>query len=489
MLSVSGCRGIVGQSLTPEVVARFAGAFAQWIICSGGGGTSGGGGAITSATAQPIVVVGRDGRLGGDVVAQIAIGALRAAGCRVIDLGVAMTATVGLMVVERSSGGSGGGGSGGSASGGGGLVITASHNPAEWNGLKPITSRGKAPSAAESAALLALYYEDSIALAPVNRLGPVETESGAGRAHALRVIEVLGEMASLEVLRARRFNIVVDSVNSSGAEGADALLSGLGCSVHNVAADGSGVFPHPPEPIAEHLGSLCDAVRARAADIGFAQDPDGDRLAIVDEQGRFIGEEYTLALAAEAFFTLRQGGAGVCLAANLSTSRMIDDVAQRHGARIVRTPVGEANVVDAMLREHSALGGEGNGGVILPDVVLIRDSLSAMALILALMARESAPISAVVDRLPRYSIIKRKAPVREGLAQRAVEAIAARWQRERTDRQDGVRIDFESNPLRRAWLHVRASNTEPIIRLIAEAPTPETAHALLNEAETTIRAL
>ncbi|MBX3358496.1 MAG: hypothetical protein KF745_08710 [Phycisphaeraceae bacterium] len=471
MVSVSGCRGIVGESLTPEVAARYAGAFGGW-LCERAGGAA-------------TVVLGRDGRAGGRIVRDAAAAGLAAAGCEVIDLGVAMTPTVGVMTDQHAADG--------------GMVITASHNPQQWNGLKCIvrerglrsaTASASAPAADVAAQIKDRFREGRIGLAPWDRLRPVETDTTAVTVHTGKVLRAIGDVAAI----ARRgFRVVLDSVNCSGAIGGAALLDALGCDVVHLGDRDTGLFPHPPEPIKEHLGSLCAAVKQHGAAVGFAQDPDADRLAIVDERGEFIGEEYTLALAAMEILhrraarspgaTMHGVGEPAMLVANLSTSRMIDDVVSRlagAGSKVFRAAVGEANVVEVMKREGATFGGEGNGGVIWQDVTYIRDSLSAMALVLSLMQRDGRKISQIVRDIPAYAIEKRKVDLKPGMsAAPALEAIAKAYARERLDRQDGVRVDFDA---KRAWLHVRASNTEPIMRLIAEAPTPEEARAVLDKA-------
>lgn len=455
MASVSGVRGIVGASLTPEVIARFCGALAGW---------------LRESSESDAVVVGRDGRSGGEVVASLAIASLRAAGLRVIDVGVATTPTVGLMVKRHGAAG--------------GLALTASHNPAEWNGLKPITALGGAPSPGGAAELLERFHAGATRWAGADDLGSLDGDDTGAHAHVAAVLDAVSRVCPIETIASRGFRVALDSVNASGSLGGAMLLEALGCRVERIACDGSGVFPHTPEPTAENLVSLCDAARGGGVDVAFAQDPDADRLAVVDEKGRYIGEEYTLVLAAKSL--LGAGGAGATIAANLSTSRMIDDVAQEIGATVVRTAVGEANVVAAMRERGCVLGGEGNGGVIWPEIVDIRDSLGAMALVLALMAKSQEPLSAMVDAAPRYSIVKRKAGIREGVVERAVVALKERYSGARIDEQDGLRLDFDDPA---SWVHVRASNTEPILRVIAEAPTAEEADALASEVEGVIAAL
>jgi phosphomannomutase len=321
-------------------------------------------------------------------------------------------------------------------------------------------------------------------------------EIGATRLHMDKVLDAIGAECA-ERIRERGFVVAVDSVNASGVVGARLLLQRLGCTIRHIGGEETGIFPHTPEPTRENLGGLAEEIQRRGAAVGFAQDPDGDRLAIVDERGVYIGEEYTLVLAAMALFELdlasdeagAEGGAGASptLCANLSTSRMIDDVAATYGARVVRSAVGEANVVAAMRERGAILGGEGNGGVIWPRVTLIRDSLSAMALVLGLMARTGSSVSELVARVPRYAIVKRKVELsRREDADPAIAAVEARWSGEpdaRIDRQDGARVDFDADSeFGAAWIHVRPSNTEPIMRLIAEAGSEETACRLLDQA-------
>lgn len=480
MLGVSGCRGLVGSSLTPEVASRYAGCFGGWLH------------AHSSREAQtgkpaPIVVLARDGRAGGEMIRLAALSGLLASGCRVIDLGVAMTPTVGVMVDELGADG--------------GMVLTASHNPQEWNGLKAILRSspnqfgvgGSAPDAKQAAEIVELFKNGSPRVVPWNQISAVEHDHDAAERHVAKVLSALNKIIFIEDIRACHFRVAIDSVNSSGRVGASLLLDELGCEVAHMGDQPTGLFEHPPEPTRENLGQLATLVREHGAHVGFAQDPDGDRLAIIDHTGHYIGEEYTLVLAAMAVLGLDGATAGAIstgnhhaasVCTNLSTSRMIDDVAWSRGATVFRTAVGEANVVSAMRQHNSPIGGEGNGGVIWPAVTYVRDSLSSMALTLALMAgsahRRQMTIADIVHQSPTYAIEKRKVDLAsKEAAKPAVEALSKAYGGEKLDRQDGVRIDFES---RKAWLHVRASNTEPIMRLIAEAPTADAAKALLEEA-------
>ncbi|MCL4221536.1 MAG: hypothetical protein KJZ65_09200 [Phycisphaerales bacterium] len=471
MIGVSGLRGIVGHSLTPDLALRYAASVATWITERIG--------------RQPFVLVGRDGRAGGEALRNAAVAGLQAAGARVCDLGVAMTPTVGVATDMLSADAA--------------LILTASHNPQEWNGLKALirprswTNAGDelvdacAPSAALAQQIVDRFHEGRIAWTRPEEIPDASVDHEAAEAHCHRVLEACQTLLGVDsywdaIARSRSVGrVVLDSVNSSSAA-ADALFfEDTVCHAVQLHGEATGLFPHPPEPTRENLsapGGLCDAVRGLRADVGFAQDPDADRLAIVDEKGRYIGEEYTLVLAAEAVLSaLGTRAEGQILCANLSTSRMIDDVAARHGARVLRTPVGEANVVEAMKQHNAILGGEGNGGVIWPAVTYVRDSLSAMALVLALRARTGRTISQLVDAMPAYAIEKRKTPLaRKEDALPTIRRIARHFENQRVDLQDGVRVDFSDR-----WVHVRPSNTEPILRLIAEAPDQPSAEALLDE--------
>ena len=459
MASVSGVRGIVGDSLTPEVIARFSGALAGWLHEHGNGSRA--------------VVLGRDGRAGGEVAAQVAAGALRTAGLRVIDLGVAMTATVGFMVKRHAAAG--------------GLAITASHNPEEWNGLKPITARGSAPAPHEADEILRRFRAGECAWAPRTQLGALDADDSAAHAHVAAVLEAIDRVCPVAKIAAKKYAVALDAVNASGSLAGPMLLEALGCRVERFACDGTGLFPHTPEPTEPNLRDFASFVRTAGVDVGFAQDPDADRLALIDEHGVYIGEEYTLVLAALALIRPHRSRDDTRrVAVNLSTSRMIDDFGQANGAAVVRTAVGEANVVAGMRAHQCMLGGEGNGGVIWPEIVEIRDSLAGIALTLAHLTDDGRSLSQVVAGLPSYSIIKRKAPIREGLVAAAVNGLKGHFPNARKDEQDGLRLDFADPP---SWVHVRASNTEPILRVIAEAPTAEHAQRLADEVSALVTAL
>lgn len=449
MIGVSGLRGVVGASLTPSVAARFAAAFASTL------------------PPRSRVVLARDGRVGGEAFHAAALSGLLASGVDVMDAGVASTPTTAILGEHLKARG--------------GVVITASHNPQEWNGLKLMAAspRLAAPPEAAAREVIARFHADCAPLAPwknVGRVVPLRVDPVA--VHADLIVERLHELDLLKPIRKARFRVVVDSVNASGAAGARALMNALRVDLVPLYAETTGRFPHPPEPLAENLGVLRRRVRSSGADLGLAQDPDADRLALVDHKGRYIGEEYTLALSAWSLLEARPHARERTLVTNLSTSRMVDDLAARHASRVLRAPVGEANVV-AVLGPRGFLGGEGNGGVIWPAVTMIRDSLAAAALVLGLLARRDESLADLVASIPSYAIVKRKVPLsRKEDAAEALSALARAHQGSASvDTRDGVRVDWPE-----AWLHVRPSNTEPILRLIAEAPGRAQAEAILDEA-------
>jgi phosphomannomutase len=438
MLGISGCRGIVDSTMTINVAARLA---ACW------------GERLRDTHAEPLVVLGRDSRPSGAAYAAAAAAGLHHVGCKVVDLGIVATPTVGVAI--------------GALGADGGVLITASHNPGQWNGVKLLDRLGTAPGADLAGAIVRRYEDGGPDGVDATAVVHVGTESRANDTH---VSKVLGCVHPSRV-QAMNPRVLLDSVRGAGGPAGRMLLEAMGCEVTHLAAETDGLFPRSPEPTAENLSHLGPSVVEHNAVAGFVQDPDADRMAMLDETGRYIGEEYTLALGAWAVL---RGTTGGVTAANLSTSRMIDDIAKRFNATVHRTAVGEANVAQAM-REHGAVvGGEGNGGVILPAVTWVRDSLSAMALVLDLLAAEGCSLSELVNTLPGYAMIKRKAPLANRAAlEPALGKLRKAFANERIDASDGVRIDLEEG-----WVHVRPSNTEPIARVIAEAANEAQAQSL-----------
>ena len=434
MIGVSGMRGTIGGTLTPAVVTRMAAAFAVWLKQ----------GQSPANDSHFRVVMGRDSRPSGPWVRDAAAAALTGSGIEVIDLDVVTTPGVAMMVKHTKADA--------------GIVVTASHNPIQWNGLKFLNQGGISLPAAEAERLKSLYTSEASGFVKVDKLVPLVRNS---ETHALHVKRVLDHVDVLGI-STKRFKVVLDSVNGAGCIATATLLNRLGCQLVHLNATPDGKFPHEPEPIEQNLTQLAGEVQRQKAAVGFAQDPDADRLAIVDENGRYIGEEYSLALCAKWIFSKKSGVA----VTNLSTSRMLDDLAKAGNGRVIRTPVGEANVMQTILRENAVIGGEGNGGVIDPRIVGGRDSLVGMAYVLALMAATGRTISQLVAEIPRYEIVKTKFECRREDADRAVAAVKQAFANEgKVDTQDGIRIDWPD-----AWVHARPSNTEPIMRIIAEAP-------------------
>jgi phosphomannomutase len=441
IITVSGLRGVVGEDLTTEVAADYGRAFASYLRSK------------FADDPKTSVCLGRDSRPSGRSLADAVISGLTTTGINVIDLSIVTTPTVGIMVKHLACAG--------------GVIITASHNPAPYNGVKLLLDNGMAPPP-DVAEQIKICFEIRDFFSD-DRLKPgsVTTSGGADAVHIARVLQIVDQKAIAD----RHFTVVLDSVNGAGGRPGAKLLTKLGCKVIPMNSEPTGLFAHLPEPTAENLVSLCDAVKNSHADIGFAQDPDADRLAIVDETGAYIGEEYTLALAAKLVFSRKPGSA----ATNLSTSRMIDDIAQEAGGRVIRTPVGEANVASAMLQNNCIIGGEGNGGVIDLRVGPVRDSLVAMALVLQLLAQTGKSVSRLVDEIPRYVIKKLKFPSDPKQTKRILDAAKKLFPDAKLDDSDGCRFDFPDG-----WLHVRPSNTEPIVRVIVEAKDDKTARKYID---------
>jgi phosphomannomutase len=447
MISVSGIRGHVGTDLTPELVARYAAALGAWAR-SNSAGTPGG---------RPAVVLGRDARTSGPMFARSAAAGLMSVGVDVIDLGIVPTPTVQLAVEHHHA----------SA----GLILTASHNPIEWNALKFVGPDGIFLDQDAGSAVQALA-ERGPPRTGWNGIGVVREDTEAIDRHLEAILAL--PIIDVAATRARGFAVALDCVRGAGASAILPLLERLGCRVQGINLEMDGRFPRPPEPVPENLGELGELVRKTRADIGLAVDPDVDRLALVDESGKPIGEDYTLAFAVRAVLDGRlTGGAVPTVVANLSTSLVVEDAARAAGARFVRAPVGEANVARSIREERAVIGGEGNGGVMLPALHIGRDAPLGVALILHLLAKSGVTLSRLVAESPRYTIVKAKAPrgpdlhlLYSRLRQRFPDATA--------DERDGLRLSWRDR-----WLHVRPSGTEPIVRLIAEAPTEAEAEALV----------
>lgn len=441
MISVSGIRGEIGQTLTPDVAARFGAAFGTML----GAGTT--------------VVLAQDSRPSGPMVRAAVRAGLLAAGVNTIDLGVVTTPGAAFMTRRLQADG--------------GVVITASHNPIQWNGIKFLRSIGLGLSVEQAAELKGIWEASQFHYVQPQATGVERTNAETHESHVQAVLDTV----DIEAIVSRRFKVVLDSINGAGCIAGRMLLERLGCEVVHVNGEPTGNFAHTPEPTAENLVDLCDQVRTHGAAVGFAQDPDADRLAMVDESGTYIGEEYSLALCAK-FVLGRTPGP---VAANLSTSRMIDDIAAAVGCKVYRTPVGEANVAARMLEKACIFGGEGNGGVIDPRVVPVRDSLVGMALMLNALTASGKTLSQLVAEVPRYEMIKTKFPCPADAAPKVAQAARERFSSvdgATFNDSDGLRIDLPGG-----WVHVRASNTEPIMRIIAESTSRDEAQDLIEQVQ------
>ncbi len=446
--SISGLRATLGDALSPRVVVDYAAAFATMLPAGA-------------------IVVGRDGRPSGQWIESLVIAALQSCGREIRQLGIVPTPTVQLLTEHSDAAG--------------GIVITASHNPAPWNGLKFLAGDGTFLDADQNAKLWDILDNNSMHYSSEQQAGLVVCVDDAILQHINRILALpLFDEATLGRIRSKPLKVVVDAVNCSGSSAVPALMRTLGAEVVELYCDGSGVFPHTPEPLTENLTELCAAVRAHKADLGIAVDPDADRLVIIDERGEAIGEEKTVVLAIEAVMRNRsafQSSGDAVAVVNLSTSRMAVDAAEAHGGRCELSAVGEINVVRAMQAAKAIVGGEGSGGVIVPACHFGRDSLVGIALVVWLRAHTSADEWSSLLHSQAYSMLKFKQEVRERPTEWHTDLTAQELEQVRVNYSDGIRVDWP-----RQWVQLRASNTEPIVRCIAEAPSKAEAQALIDRA-------
>ncbi len=443
--SVSGIRGTIGGSggLSADVVLRYTGAMAQW-ICQN--------------HLPKKVVVGRDARPSGRWILHLVKGMLQSMGIDVVDLGCTTTPTLQLMVTDHQAGG--------------GIMISASHNPAGWNALKLLNRRGEFLTLSESQVVKELATHHAFVHAPEDNIGSCATDTDAIQKHIEKILQL--SLVDKTTIQKRAYRVVVDCINSSGALCVPPLLSALGAQeVITLNHEPNGLFAHMPEPLPEHLTTLADQVVQRKADVGFAVDPDVDRLAIVCEDGSLFGEEYTLVAVADYVLRRRPGNT----VSNLSSSRALKDVAEKYGCNYFSSPVGEVHVVARMKEVGAVIGGEGNGGVIFPELHYGRDALVGIALFLSALATSGTTCSALRAALPSYVLIKKKLhlPILQD-GDRILEALRRKYATYPMNTEDGLRIDFEQS-----WVHLRRSNTEPIVRIYAESPEASTAEELVNQ--------
>src|SRR6266566_8011108 len=433
-ISISGVRGVIGESLTPALLTRFAQAFGTYV----GSGT---------------IVIGRDPRTSGEMVKQAVIAGLLSSGCRVIDIGMCPVPTIQLLVRHQRAHG--------------GIAITASHNPAEWNALKFIGADGLFLNSGKAREMLDIYHQGEYSKVTGAEMREVEEISGATDLHIQKILDVLGPLPKSET----PVRVVLDACNGAGSLVGPKLLERLGVEAIPINVTPNGLFPRPAEPVAENLGELCTAVKEHGANIGFAQDMDADRLAIVSEQGIPIGEDYTLLLAS-LYVLGKQLGPVV---ANLSSTSALQEVANRFSCPLFLTRIGEVNVTEEMQKQNAVIGGEGNGGVIYPRINFARDSLVGMALVLHLLAETGQTITELVNSLPQFAMIKEKLVCPSDKISAVLRMLRREYATFPMDLRDGVKVSLPNG-----WFLVRGSNTEPIIRVIAEAEREADARTIIN---------
>ncbi len=454
--SISGIRGTIGgkvnDNLTPVDVVKFAAAFGTWLQRN-------------HNKENLTLLIGRDARISGEMVNSLVTGTLQGLGINVIDLGLSTTPTVEVMVPELNADG--------------GIILTASHNPKQWNALKLLNEKGEFINGENGAEVLRIADNEDFNFAEVDDLGKYETRSDGFDIHISKILAL--PMVDAEAVKAKKFKVVLDAVNSTGGISIPPLLEQLGCEVVKLYCEPNGHFPHNPEPLKEHLSDICELVRKEKADLGIVVDPDVDRLAIIDENGEMFGEEYTLVAVADYLLKHKKGAA----VSNLSSSRALRDVAEKHNAEYFASAVGEVNVVTLMKEKNAVIGGEGNGGIIYPELHYGRDSLVGTALFLTHLAHENKTVSELRTTYPAYFMGKKKIELTPEInVDELLTKMENLYQNEEISTVDGVKIDFSES-----WVHFRKSNTEPIIRIYTEAKSQEEADQLGNDMIAKIKSL
>ncbi|MDA0882635.1 MAG: phosphoglucosamine mutase [Bacteroidetes bacterium] len=444
--SISGIRGTIGgkpgDGLSPIDVVKFAAAFGTFIQ-------------KRSGKKRPIIVLGRDARISGEMVNSLVVATLNGLGVDVLDLGLSTTPTVEVAVpMEKADAG---------------IILTASHNPKEWNALKLLNEKGEFIDAEEGAEVLRLAESNELVFAEVDDLGAHRHSDEYLNKHIQAVLDL--PLVNVEAIKKANFKVAVDAVNSSGGIFIPALLEALGVvQVEKLYCDPTGHFPHNPEPLPAHLTALSDLVREKKCDLGFVVDPDVDRLAMVCEDGSMFGEEYTLVAVADYILKHTPGNT----VSNMSSTRALRDVTEKHGQKYTAAAVGEVNVVNEMKAVNAVIGGEGNGGIIYPELHYGRDALVGVAMFLSHLAEVKMSCSELRDAYPKYTISKNKIALEPSMdVDGILKSMAHLHREEQVDTKDGVKIDFEEE-----WVHLRKSNTEPIIRIYAESRSEEKAEAL-----------
>ncbi|HKK77793.1 MAG TPA: phosphoglucosamine mutase [Saprospiraceae bacterium] len=444
--SISGIRGTIGggagDNLTPQDIVECTAAFGAWLLEKGN---------------TPKVVVGRDARISGPLVKQLVINTLLAQGIHVVDLDLSTTPTVEMAVAWEQAGA--------------GIIITASHNPKHWNALKFLNEKGEFIAKAEGEALLAKIEEGSIHYAEVDRLGTLTQKTDYLQQHIQAVLDY--PLVNVAAIQSKKLKVVVDGINSSGAVAVPALLERLGCQTILINGEPNGEFAHNPEPLAQHLTQLSATIRTEQADLGISVDPDVDRLAFVCEDGVMFGEEYTLVAVADYVLQHRKGNT----VSNLSSTRALRDITEKHGGQYQASAVGEVNVVTKMKEVEAVIGGEGNGGIIVPDFHYGRDALIGIGLFLTHLCQSGQSMTELRASYPDYEMIKDKIQLDPGLDLNALlQKLEEIYRSEDYNTIDGLKINFE-----KGWVHLRKSNTEPIIRVYAEGPDRATAQQFVDD--------
>ncbi len=446
--SISGFRGTIGgrpnDNLTPIDIVKFASAYGTWLKSKSPGPKK--------------VVVGRDGRMSGEMVEALVEQSLLALGIDVIHLGLSTTPTVEMSVVfEKADGG---------------IILTASHNPKEWNALKLLNEKGEFVSGEEGKTILTLAANEDFNYASVDEMGKVIANNDSLEKHINAIVAY--PLVDVNAIKAANFTVVVDAINSSGAFTVPALLNAIGVSnIKVLNAEMTGNFAHNPEPLKEHLTDLCSTVLKEKAHLGIAVDPDVDRLCFVSEDGELFGEEYTLVAVADYILQNKKGAT----VSNLSSTRALRDVTEKYGCNYFASAVGEVNVVTMMKNQHAVIGGEGNGGIIVPDLHYGRDALIGIALFLTHLAKSKMTTSALRASYPAYFMSKKKMDLDGAISLDKIFAVLeTKFGQHPINKVDGFKIDFE-----KAWVHLRSSNTEPIIRIYTEAPSQNEADQLADE--------
>lgn len=441
MVSVSGIRGIIGDGLTPDVIVEFSSAYAAW---------------VKKSFSSPTIILGRDSRVTGKMVSDLVSSTLNWCGCHVIDLGIVPTPTVQIAVEDYKAQG--------------GIIVSASHNPVQWNALKLLNHTGEFMSPEEGEILLKVKENRSFTYAEWNAIGTYKLIDNYYLTHIEKVLGL--PILNLQRIAERKPKIVVDAVEGAGFVAVPLLLEKMGCEVVRMNCNGTGIFPHTPEPLPENLTTLCDRVITEKADLGFALDPDADRLAVIMENGVPFGEEYTITSAVDFVLSKNKG----VVVSNLSTTRAVDDIAKKHGVNSYKSKVGEINVVKKMQEVGAVIGGEGSGGVIFPDSHYGRDSLVAAALITAYFVENNKPLSVIKSELPIYEMSKKKIELGSNKPDDIINRLISQSNHLTIDTQDGLKIDFPHG-----WVQMRKSNTEPIVRIYSEAKTKKEADKLAEE--------